>query len=174
MKAVAVMVALVLALVLQTTFAEVLVRGTAALDFVLVVVVYVALSSGPATGLLAGAAAGLAQDALSSGIIGIGGLSKTVVGFLTGVIGTQFIVVRAVPRFVVFFLATVLHAVLFMGAYELLDLRHFGLPYGGVLSQAAANALAGVVAFHLLDMLPGFLERRAAMRGRSGVRRRLD
>lgn len=171
MKTLGVLVALVAALVLQTTLAQVLVRGTAALDLVLVVVVYVALSSGPATGLLAGAVAGLAQDGLSSGILGIGGLAKTVVGFVIGVIGTQFIVVRAIPRFVVFLLATLLHAVLFMGTYELLGLRQFGDSYGGVLSQGVANAVVGTVAFKGIEMLPGVMERRAASRGR--VSRRL-
>jgi hypothetical protein len=61
------------------------------------------------------------QDALSSGVIGIGGLAKTLVGFLAGIIGTQFIVAQSLPRFVVFFGATVLHAVVFMGLYVLLD-----------------------------------------------------
>jgi hypothetical protein len=74
-----------------------------AVDLVLVVVVYVALTSGPATGLLSGTFAGLAQDALSSSVIGIGGLAKTLVGFLAGIIGTQFIVTASLPRFVVFF-----------------------------------------------------------------------
>jgi rod shape-determining protein MreD len=166
--------AIVLALVLQTTLAQLLVRGTAALDLVLVVVVYVALTSGPTMGLLAGAIAGLAQDALASGIIGIGGLANTVVGYVIGLIGTQFIVAKPIPRFVVFFAATILHAVVFMGSYELLGVRHFGLPYGGVLSQGAANAAAGVVAFQVIEMLPGFLERRAANRGRMHVKRRLD
>ena len=78
-------------------------RGTVAVDLVLVVVVYVALTSGPVTGLLAGTLGGLLQDALSSGVIGIGGLAKTVVGFLAGIIGTQFIVAQPLPRFVVFF-----------------------------------------------------------------------
>ena len=91
----------------------------------LVVVVYVALTSGPATGLLAGTFAGLVQDALSSGVIGIGGLAKTMVGFLAGIIGTQFIVAQPLPRFVVFFGATVLHAVVFMGLYVLLGLAAF-------------------------------------------------
>ena len=76
----------------------------------------------PTTGLLAGAAAGLAQDALSSGILGIGGLAKTVVGFVIGMVASQFIVVRPLPRFVVFFAATILHATVFMGLYELLGL----------------------------------------------------
>jgi rod shape-determining protein MreD len=132
--------ALVLALVLQTTLAQVVVRGTGAVDLVLVVVIYIAIASGAATGLLAGAAAGLAQDALSSGILGIGGLAKTVVGFVIGMVASQFIVVRPLPRFVVFFAATILHATVFMGLYELLGLRHFGKPYGGVASQAVANA----------------------------------
>ena len=60
--------------------------GTA-IDLVLIVVVYVAIKSGPSTGLLAGTVAGLIQDALSSGILGIGGLAKTMVGFLSGVLG---------------------------------------------------------------------------------------
>jgi rod shape-determining protein MreD len=164
--------ALVLALVLQTTLAQLLVRGTAALDLVLVVVIYIAISSGANTGLLAGAAAGLAQDALSSGILGIGGLAKTVVGFVIGMLASQFIVVRPLPRFVVFFGATILHAVVFMGLYELLGLRHFGRPYGGVASQGLANALVGLIAFQVIEFVPGALQRRAANRGR--VTRRMN
>jgi rod shape-determining protein MreD len=163
---------LMLALVLQTTMAQMLVRGTAALDLVLVVVVYVGLTMGPTTGLLAGALAGLAQDALSSGIIGIGGLAKTVVGYVTGIVGTQFIVARPLPRFVVFVVATVVHAAIFMGAYELLGARRFGFPYGGVLSQGAVNGLVGVIAFQAIELLPGAVERRAANRGR--LKRRMD
>ena len=109
MKTAGVILAIALALVLQTTLTRFIVRGTVAVDLVLVVVVYVALSSGPVTGLMAGTIAGLIQDSLATGLIGIGGLAKTLVGFLAGIIGTQFIVARPLPRFVVFFAATVLH-----------------------------------------------------------------
>lgn len=160
MKAVGVIVAIAVALALQTTLTRYVIRGTVAVDLTLVVVVYVALTSGPITGLLSGSVAGLVQDALSSGVIGIGGLAKTIVGFLAGLIGTQFIVVASLPRFVVFFGATVLHAVVFMGLYVLLDLRHFGAPYAAVAGQAAGNAVVGVVAFQLVELLPGAVERR--------------
>jgi rod shape-determining protein MreD len=162
-----VFVAVAVALALQTTAARFLVRGSFAVDLVLVVVVYVGLTSGPATGLLAGTFAGLAQDALSSSVIGIGGLAKTLVGFLAGIIGTQFIVTASLPRFVVFFGATALHALIFMGLYVLLDLRHFGTPYAAVASQATANAVIGVVAFQLVELLPGAMERRRAGKSRS-------
>ena len=166
MRAAGVILAVVAALALQTTLARFLVRGAAAIDLVLVVVVYVALTFGPATGLLTGTFAGIVQDALSHGIVGIGGLAKTIVGFLAGVVGTQFIVANSLPRFVVFFGATVLHAVVFMGLYVLLDARHFGTPYAAVAGQATANAIVGVVAFQLVELLPGAVERRRAARSR--------
>jgi len=165
-RALGVIFAVVAALALQTTLARYLVRGTAAVDLVLVAVVYVALTSGPATGLLAGAFAGLVQDALSSPVISIGGLAKTIVGFLAGVVGTQFIVSQPLPRFVVFFGATALHALIFMGLYTLLDLRHFGTPYGPVAAQSAANAVVGVIAFQVVELLPGAVERRRAAKTR--------
>jgi rod shape-determining protein MreD len=165
-KAGLVILAIALALALQTTLARFVIRGTVAIDLGLVVVVYAALSFGPITGLMAGTAAGLAQDALSSGVIGIGGLAKTIVGFLAGLIATHLIVARPIPRFVVFFLATVLHAIVFMGLYVLLDLRRFGTPYAAVVSQALGNAVVGVLAFQLVERLPGAIERRRAQRAR--------
>lgn len=160
MRAAGVILAIAAALALQTTLARFIIRGTVAVDLVLVVVVYVALTSGPVTGLLAGTLAGLLQDALTTGIIGIGGLAKTIVGFLTGIVGTQFIVAQPLPRFVVFFAATALHAVIFIGLYTLLDIRHFGTPVAAVTGQAVGNAVVGVVAFQLVEFLPGAVERR--------------
>jgi rod shape-determining protein MreD len=165
-RAAGVILAIVAALAFQTTLARYMVKGTVAIDLVLVAVVYVALTSGPATGLLSGTFAGLVQDALSSPVIGIGGLAKTIVGFLAGVIGTQFIVSQPLPRFVVFFAASALHAVIFMGLYTLLDLRHFGTPYAAVAGQSTANALVGVIAFQVVELLPGAVERRRAAKTR--------
>lgn len=165
MRIAGVAVATVIALAVQTTLTRFL-SGTIVIDLVLVVVVYAALLAGPVTGLLTGTFAGLIQDALSIGVIGIGGLAKTIVGFLAGVIGTQFIVSQAPSRFVVFFAATVLNAVIFMGLYELLGLRDFGTPYGKVLEQAFANAVVGTVAFQAAELLPGAVERRRLHRPR--------
>jgi rod shape-determining protein MreD len=158
--------AIVVALVLQTTLTRFLVRGTIAVDLVVVVVIYVALMSGPVTGLMAGTVAGLVQDALSTGLIGIGGLAKTVVGFLAGIIGTQFIVARPLPRFLVFFGATLLHQAITIGLGVVLGLRTLGSPYAAVAGQALGNAVVGVAAFQLVELLPGAVERRRTARTR--------
>ena len=170
MKAVGVLIAIALALALQTTVARFLVGGTAALDLVLVVVVYVALTSGPVTGMLAGSLAGIVQDALSTstGVIGVGGLAKSVVGFLAGAIGQQFIVTAALARFVIFLAATAVHSAVFMGLNALLGLRSFPSPWAAIASQALGNAAVGIVAFAIIESLPGALERR-----RSGRRSKL-
>ena len=165
MRTAGIVLAVAVALALQTTLARYL-RGSVALDLVLVVVVYVALTSGPVSGLLTGTFAGLVQDTMATGVIGIGGLAKTLVGFLAGIIGTQFIVAQPLPRFVVFFGATLLHGLVFIGLYVLLNLRHFESPYAAVAGQAAANAAVGVVAFQLVELLPGAVERRRAAKGR--------
>lgn len=156
--------AILVALGAQTSLSNVLSRGGTSIDLVLIVVVYIAIKSGAVTGLLAGTVAGLIQDALSSGILGIGGLAKTIVGFLAGVLGTQFIVTAPLPRFLLLAMATIVHAAIFMGLYTLLNLRQFSLAYPQIAGQAIGNAFVGVVGFQLIEWLPGFVDRRRAGR----------
>jgi rod shape-determining protein MreD len=162
-----VLLAVTAAVALQTTLDRWLTSG--AVDLVLVVVIYNALASGRVAGLLTGTFAGLVQDALSGGVLGMAGLSKTVIGFLAGIVGTQFIVTHSASRFVVFFLATVVNAVVFMGLYEVLGLRHFGTPFAAVAGQGLGNAVVGVLAFKVSELLPGAVERRR--HGGQGLRR---
>ncbi len=166
MKAAGIILAIVLALALQTTLARFVVSGPIAVDVVLVVVVYVALSSGSVAGLMTGTVAGLIQDSLSTGVIGIGGLAKAIVGFVTGIVGTQLNIAEPVARFVVFFSATVAHQAIVIGLGAVLGLRPFGTPYAAVAGEALGNAIVGVAAFQLAELLPGAVERRRTGRGR--------
>ena len=164
MKAAGVILALAGALALQTTLAGLTIGGGTAVNLVLVAVVYVALAYGPVPGLLAGSAGGIVQDTLAGGIIGIGGLSKTIVGFVVGVLGAQFIVSQTLPRLVMFFGATVVHELCFQALYALVESRSFSLRWLPLATQAAANALLGIVAFFVAERGPGFLQRREARR----------
>ena len=164
MKAAGVLIALALALALQTTLSRFVVGGAVAIDLVLVAVVYVALITGAGSGMLAGSVAGLVQDAMSSDIIGIGSLAKSIVGFVAGAIGQQFIVTAALPRLLMFAAATVVHSAVFMGLYVALGLREFPSPWAAVASQALGNAVVGIVAFTIIEALPGMMERRRMRR----------
>ncbi len=169
MKTAGIILAIIVALALQTTIARFVVSGTVAVDLVLVVVVYVALTSGSVTGMTTGTVAGLIQDSMSTGVIGIGGLAKTVVGFVAGIIGTQLNIAEPMARFVVFFTATVVHQAITIGLGAVLGFRPFGTPYAAVAGEALGNAVVGVAAFQLVELLPGAVERRRM--GRSRLRR---
>ena len=167
MRIIGAVVGIALALAVQTTLDRFIGGSTAAVDLLLVAVAYIALTNGPVGGMLAGSLAGLIQDALTSGVLGIGGLAKLVVGFLAGAVGQQFIVTAALPRLVMFVAATVVHAVVFMGMYAALNLRTFEAPWRTVLAQALANAVVGMIAFAVIEAVPGAVERRRmARRGR--------
>ncbi|MDQ3070120.1 MAG: rod shape-determining protein MreD [Acidobacteriota bacterium] len=166
MRALAILLIVAAGLVLQTSFTRFTVGGGWALDLVLVAVCICALSWGPASGLLAGTLGGLAQDALSGGVLGVGGFSKTLVGFLAGFIGTQFIVAQFFPRLVVFVGGTLLHQLCFWGVYALIDQRSPVVPWSSVLLQAAVNAGLGLLIFQLVELAPGFASRRRERRSR--------
>ena len=69
MKTAGVLLALVVALAVQTTLSGLTMSGASMVNLVIVAVVYAALVFGPITGLMAGTAGGLAQDALAGGIV---------------------------------------------------------------------------------------------------------
>ncbi|HAK56438.1 MAG: rod shape-determining protein MreD [Vicinamibacterales bacterium] len=171
MKAARVAVAIAFALALQTTLARYLVGSGSRIDLVLVAVVYVAMTTGPVTAILSGAIGGIVQDALSGGIIGVGGLAKTLVGFAVAMLSTQIIIVRPLPRFVVFVAATLVHAMAFLGLYSMLESRIPNSSAAGVLGQVLGNGIAGIVVFELNKTLP-LLRPRGG--GSGHVKRRLE
>ena len=48
-----------------------------------------------------------------------------------------------------------MHAAVFMGLYVLLGLRSFPAPWAAILSQALGNAAVGMIAFAIIESLPG-------------------
>ena len=171
MRTAGILLALVAALAIQTSLAGLSVGGTTAVNLVLVTVVYVALAFGAVTGVLAGTVGGLLQDALAGGIIGIGGLAKSLVGFVVGVLGAQFIVSQAVPRFVMFVGATIVHEACFQALHALVEARPFRMSYSIVLTQALMNACVGIFAFWVVERGPAIVQRRRASRASLSRRR---
>jgi hypothetical protein len=189
-RAVVIGLFIALALAAQTTLTRYLPPGAHLIDLVFVAVVFISLTRGPVAGLVAGALAGLAQDSLAAtgisviavgagvsttrSIIGIGGLAKSSVGFVTGIIGSQFIVARPIPRAFVFFTATVAHAIIFLGIYSVLDSGYGSTAYGSVFSEASANAVVGVLIFQLSEALPGVVDHRRMAGSGMHINRRMD
>jgi rod shape-determining protein MreD len=164
-KIAAITLAIVGALVLQTTLSGLIVGSTVAVNLVLVAVVYLALMYGPVTGLLSGMIGGLAQDALAGGIVGLGGLTKTLIGFVVGMLSAQFNLTSMVPRLVIFVVATFVHQLLLAGLQKITGGPMMSVQMSRVLVQALINGCIGVIAFFVVEQGPGILQRRRMNRG---------
>lgn len=171
MKSAAMVAVIGVAVALQLSLARFTVGGRWAFDLVLVAVVYVSLRWGPTAGVLGGTLGGLLQDALSGTTVGVGGLAKTVVGFATGVVGSQFIVTRPLPRMLLVAGATIVMRLIVIGLFGLIDLRWPDVAWISMLIETLLNALAAFVVFQGAESLPGLLRRGPSRRSSFGKRR---
>jgi len=122
------------------------------LDPFLLVVVYCALVGGETHGMLAGMAAGWAQDALFGGpVLGLSALSKLLVGFSVGAGTGRFLISGAGARGLVVLLATVADAVLVQWLASAFSLNADFLPPLGLAARASLNALVGGLLFAQVD-----------------------
>jgi rod shape-determining protein MreD len=170
-KVTAAVITVVVAVILQLTLARYTVGGRWLFDLVLVGVVFAALNWGPAAGMLTGTVGGLVQDLLSDDIVGIGGLSKTIVGFATGVVASQFVVARPAPRVVILAFASLAHRMMIVGLHALVDQHWPGLPWTAMLGETGLNALCGLALFQASEGLPGAVNK-GRNATRTGIRRR--
>jgi len=170
-KVAAIMLAVLVAVVLQVTLARYTVGGRWVFDLVLVGVVFASLQWGAGAGILAGTMGGLLQDVLAGGVVGVGGLAKTIVGFLAGAIGTQFVLARPQARVIIVVGATVIHRLMILAIYALIDQRWPGVSWTSMLWETALNSLAALVVFQATNALPGVIARQRVNR-RSSLSRR--
>jgi len=129
----------------QATVAPALRIGDIAPDLPLIVVVLLALRRGPEFGCVAGFAAGLLQDAAGGGLIGIQALTKAVIGFAIGAVGSELRVTQPLVQVPGLAVLTIVEGLV---RFALLKLFHFPVPFGElmtyvVLPQALYNGFLG-------------------------------
>ena len=152
------------ALLVQTTLSGLFIGSTVTVNLVLVAVVYLALAYGPVTGMLSGTLGGLVQDSLAGGIVGLGGLTKTLIGFVVGVLSTQFNLSSTAPRLVMFVAATFGHQDLLAGMQRITGGPLMSLQPSRLFMQALINGVIGVVAFFVVERGPGLIQGRRMRR----------
>ena len=146
--------ALLAAFVLQTVVGRYLPFFSAYLDLFAVVAAGFGLARGRMAGLLSGAFAGLLQDAFSGGLLGFNGISKTTVGYLSGIAGRHLIIRGWSTRSLFFAVATLLDlAILAIVGYaaELPRVVGEGL---APLYLCIGNAFAGILLVRVLERRP--------------------
>jgi len=165
-KVLTLVVAVGVALLLQTTVISFIFGQTTDIDLVLVVVVYVALKMGPVSGLLAGSFAGLSQDLLVGSVLGVNGLAKSLVGFIIAGIGQRFLMAGTLFRASMFMTATAVNILIIVVLGMLFGIQVFPLSSQIVISQMITNTIVGVVAVMIGEGVIKFFQQRQFSRYR--------
>jgi rod shape-determining protein MreD len=129
-------------------------------DLPLLVTVYFSLMRDPILGMLTGYAAGLSGDLApgSGSLPGVGGFSKTIIGFLVASVAMRFSLEGPLVRVLVIALSSLVNSALFLGLHNLMDQRLTDdlapEPIAmRVAFEAAGNLVFGVILFWLFDKL---------------------
>ena len=159
MEGVKLTISLIIAILLQWTLRNVW-DGFAYIDFPLIIVVYAALQRNSIRAILFGTISGVAVDALSGGLLGANGFSKTVVAFIVSEIARRVYMDNLILRIPVIAGACLLHSLIYYGLHRL-----FGQPPAGDILVTAAYSLigttiAGTLVYLLLQSLSGDKVRR--------------
>jgi rod shape-determining protein MreD len=124
------------------------------LELPLLVTVYFALMRrSPVSGVLFGAAIGLAQDSLSSHPLGMFGIVKTLVGYFAASVSQRFDVDNPAIRLVLAFFFFFFHQFFYWVLSRALLGEAVAFELQQTLVMAILNAVVAVPLFHILDKL---------------------
>jgi len=159
-----------LAVILQTSLL-VMWRSFVYVDLPLVVVVYFALRRDAVQAVIIGAAAGLATDALSGGLLGANGFSKTLIAYSIAALSARIVLLdNPLLRIPVLAAASALDTVVFVFLHRVLDqspLVRFAEKTAFLL---IGTTIAGTLIFYVLDR---FFSERRHQRRQFAFRRRI-
>jgi rod shape-determining protein MreD len=149
-----VMLAIPLAAILFQVYVPLFFQFLGFLEMPLLVVVYFAIMRrSQISGLLVGAAVGLAQDSLSKNPLGMFGIVNTLVGYFAASVGLRLDVDHPLMRLILSFFFYVFHQFMYWVLARALLGQQLAIEVQKVLLVGAMNAVVGISLFHFLDKL---------------------
>ena len=163
MEQVRVTIALVIAIALQWTLRNVA-EPFAYVDFPLIIIVYAALQRDTIKALFYGTVAGIAMDALSGGLLGANGFSKTLIAYMVSELARRVYMDNLLLRIPVIAGACLLDDLIYYGLHRLLG-QTPSAPFVVTLAYTLiGTTIAGTIIYLILDSLSS----------KTGTRKRAD
>lgn len=150
MEQVKITVALIIAVLLQWTLRNVA-EPLAYIDFPLIIVVYAALQRNAVRALVFGTLAGIAVDALSGGLLGTNGFSKTLIAYIVSEIARRVYLDNLLLRIPVIAGACLLDDLVYYGMHRLLGQEPYAQVVVTIAYTLIGTTIAGTAIFLLLE-----------------------
>jgi rod shape-determining protein MreD len=145
-------IALIVAVLLQWTLRNVA-EPFAYIDFPLIVVVYAALQRNSIKAIFFGTFAGIAVDALSGGLLGANGFSKTLIAYLVSELARRVYMDNLLLRIPVIAGACLLDDLVYYGMHRLLGQEPMGQVFVVISYSLIGTTIAGTIVYLLLDFV---------------------
>lgn len=159
MEGVKLTVSLILAVVLQWTLRNVA-EPLAYIDFPLIIIVYAALQRNSIRALIFATVAGLATDALSGGLLGANGFSKTIVAYIVSEIARRVYMDNLLLRIPVIAGACLVDDLIYYGLHRLFGQPPAADPVVTVAYSLIATTIAATLVYLMLQSFSGDRVRR--------------
>ncbi|MCD9186213.1 MAG: rod shape-determining protein MreD [Pyrinomonadaceae bacterium] len=150
MEQVKITVALIIAVLLQWTLRNVA-EPLAYIDFPLIIVVYAALQRNAIRAIIFGTIAGIAVDALSGGLLGANGFSKTLIAYVVSEIARRVYLDNLLLRIPVIAGACLLDDLVYYGMHRLLGQEPFAQVFVTIAYTLIGTTIAGTAIYLLLE-----------------------
>ena len=144
--------ALIIAVLLQWTLRSVA-EPFAYIDFPLIIVVYAALQRNSIKAIFFGTFAGIAVDALSGGLLGANGFSKTLIAYMVSELARRVYMDNLLLRIPVIAGACVLDDLVYYGMHRLLGQEPSGQVFVIISYTLIGTTIAGTMVYLLLDFV---------------------
>ena len=168
-------IALIIAVLLQWTLRSVA-EPLAYIDFPLIIVVYAALQRNSIKAIFFGTFAGIAVDALSGGLLGANGFSKTLIAYMVSELARRVYMDNLLLRIPVIAGACLLDDLVYYGTHRLLGQEPTGQVFVIISYTLIGTTIAGTMIYLLLDFVlterTGRSKRRDMFPARRQTRRR--
>jgi rod shape-determining protein MreD len=145
-------IALIVAVALQWTLRSVA-EPFAYIDFPLIVVVYAALQRNSLKAIFFGTFAGIAVDALSGGLLGANGFSKTLIAYMVSELARRVYMDNLLLRIPVIAGACLLDDLIYYGTHRLLGQEPSGDVVVIISYTLIGTTIAGTMVYLLLDFV---------------------
>ena len=145
-------IALIVAILLQWTLRNVA-EPFAYIDFPLIVVVYAALQRNSIKAIFFGTFAGIAVDALSGGLLGANGFSKTLIAYMVCELARRVYMDNLLLRIPVIAGACLLDDLVYYGTHRLLGQEPTGQVFVIISYTLIGTTIAGTMIYLLLDFV---------------------
>lgn len=133
-------------------------------DFILIMVIYFGVSRGPLEGEVIGFISGLLEDAFGGGGLGINALTKTIIGFLSGIIKKDVYFENIISQGAIISMATLIDTFLRSLIRVAISTRA-QIEISTLPLRAFYNTLTGIIIFQVLLMI----KRRREQRGKNDL-----